>query len=54
VGAQLRLFAMTGYGQPDDLAKSKRLGFEHHLVKPVDPALLISALAARIPTAKAS
>jgi PAS domain S-box-containing protein len=54
VGAHLRLFAMTGYGQPDDLAKSKRLGFEHHLVKPVDPALLIAALATRVPTAKAS
>jgi PAS domain S-box-containing protein len=54
VGANLRLFAMTGYGQPDDLAKSKRLGFEHHLVKPVDPSLLIAALAAPISTRKAS
>jgi PAS domain S-box-containing protein len=54
VGAHLRLFAMTGYGQPDDLAKSKRLGFERHLVKPVDPASLIAALAASAPTAKAS
>jgi PAS domain S-box-containing protein len=51
IGAHLRLFAMTGYGQPDDLAKSKRLGFERHLVKPVDPASLIAALAAPAPTA---
>jgi PAS domain S-box-containing protein len=51
IGAHLRLFAMTGYGQPDDLAKSKRLGFERHLVKPVDPATLIAALAAPAPTA---
>ncbi len=54
VGPRLRLFAMTGYGQPDDLAKSKRLGFECHLVKPVDPASLIAALAAPAPKAKAS
>jgi PAS domain S-box-containing protein len=53
VGAQLRLFAMTGYGQPDDQEKSKRLGFERHLVKPVDPTSLIAALAEPLPTAKA-
>jgi PAS domain S-box-containing protein len=54
VGAELRLFAMTGYGQPDDEAKSKRLGFERHLVKPVDPALLIAALAAPAPQSRQS
>ena len=53
VGAQLRLFAMTGYGQPDDLEKSRRFGFERHLVKPVDPTSLAAALAAPAPTAKA-
>jgi two-component system CheB/CheR fusion protein len=30
------LIAFTGYGQPDDLARSRDAGFAHHLVKPVD------------------
>jgi two-component system, chemotaxis family, CheB/CheR fusion protein len=30
------LIAFTGYGQPDDLARSRDAGFSHHLVKPVD------------------
>ncbi|SEP41746.1 chemotaxis protein CheB [Nitrosovibrio sp. Nv6] len=30
------LIAFTGYGQPDDLARSRNAGFMHHLVKPVD------------------
>jgi CheY-like chemotaxis protein len=31
---------MTGYGQAEDRERSKEAGFEHHLVKPVDPAEL--------------
>jgi CheY-like chemotaxis protein len=53
VGAEMRLFAMTGYGQPDDQEKSRRLGFERHLVKPVEPMSLLAALAEPMPTAKA-
>jgi two-component system, chemotaxis family, CheB/CheR fusion protein len=30
------LVAMTGYGQDEDHQKSKRAGFDYHLVKPVD------------------
>jgi two-component system CheB/CheR fusion protein len=30
------LVAMTGYGQPEDRARSRAAGFDHHLTKPVD------------------
>jgi two-component system CheB/CheR fusion protein len=26
---------MTGYGQPEDLARARAAGFDHHVVKPV-------------------
>jgi signal transduction histidine kinase len=35
-GDGLRLFAITGYGQEADRERSAALGFEAHLVKPVD------------------
>jgi PAS domain S-box-containing protein len=31
------LVALTGYGQEEDRRRSKEAGFDHHLVKPVDP-----------------
>jgi PAS domain S-box-containing protein len=31
------LIAVTGYGQPSDIAQSKEAGFDLHLVKPVEP-----------------
>jgi len=34
------LIAITGYGREDDLARSKRAGINHHLVKPVAPDAL--------------
>jgi two-component system CheB/CheR fusion protein len=34
------LVAISGYGQPQDRAKSKAAGFDEHLVKPVDPQRL--------------
>jgi PAS domain S-box-containing protein len=42
------LVALSGYGLPEDRERSKRAGFNHHLVKPADPAVLgriISSLA---------
>ncbi|HEX7448473.1 MAG TPA: response regulator [Pirellulales bacterium] len=30
----IRLIALTAYGTPDDLRRSRELGFEAHLVKP--------------------
>jgi signal transduction histidine kinase/integral membrane sensor domain MASE1 len=34
------LIALTGFGQPEDQARSRAAGFLRHLVKPVDPAAL--------------
>jgi PAS domain S-box-containing protein len=34
-GSSLRLIAVSGYGQPEDKARSKAAGFDAHLVKPV-------------------
>ncbi len=31
------LIAFSGYGQPDDLERSRNAGFIHHLVKPTNP-----------------
>ncbi len=40
------LVAMTGYGQNRDRQRSRRAGFDHHLVKPVDFGKLRQILAA--------
>ena len=42
------LIALTGWGQLDDRERSKRAGFDHHLVKPPDIDRLRSILAARM------
>jgi signal transduction histidine kinase len=42
--AQVRLVAMTGYGQETDRRKTREAGFDAHLVKPVDVETLITAL----------
>jgi CheY-like chemotaxis protein len=42
---QALLIALTGYGQEDDLRRSRAAGFDHHLVKPVDFQTLISLMA---------
>jgi two-component system CheB/CheR fusion protein len=39
------LIAMTGYGQDSDRQRSKAAGFDHHLVKPVEPQKLQELLA---------
>jgi CheY-like chemotaxis protein len=38
--AGIRLIAITGYGRPRDREQARAVGFEHHMVKPVDFALL--------------
>jgi two-component system CheB/CheR fusion protein len=35
--AALKIVALTGWGQEADRLRSKAVGFDHHLVKPVDP-----------------
>ena len=37
--------AISGYGQDDDLKRSSEAGFDHHLVKPVDGAVLRKLIA---------
>lgn len=39
------LIAITGYGQEEDLRRSREAGFDHHLVKPVDLEQLAKLLA---------
>ena len=39
------LIAATGYGQEEDLRRSREVGFDQHLVKPIDPGELQRLLA---------
>ncbi|MCM5679713.1 PAS domain S-box protein [Schlegelella sp. S2-27] len=39
-GRHVLLVALTGWGQEEDRRRSREAGFDHHLVKPVDPAAL--------------
>ena len=34
------LVALTGYGQQQDRDRALQVGFDHHLVKPIDPDAL--------------
>ncbi len=36
-GSQVVIAALTGWGQDEDKRRSQEAGFDHHLVKPVDP-----------------
>ncbi len=42
--APMRLIALTGYGQPEDVQRSARAGFDGHLVKPVGMQALADAI----------
>ena len=39
-GQNMVLIALTGWGQEEDKRQSQQAGFDHHIVKPVDPAAL--------------
>jgi CheY-like chemotaxis protein len=41
----VRLAALTGWGQQEDRRRSAEAGFDHHLVKPVEPKDLLGLLA---------
>jgi two-component system CheB/CheR fusion protein len=43
--AGVRLIALTGYGQTGDRVATTHAGFDHHLVKPVQPSELLALLA---------
>lgn len=43
-GTDIALVALTGYGQEEDRKRTEEAGFAHHLVKPVDPDVLLTLL----------
>jgi CheY-like chemotaxis protein len=46
-GGTIRLIAQTGWGLPDHVRRSREAGFDHHVVKPVDPLELMALLQRR-------
>ena len=46
-GKELLLIALTGWGQEEDKQRAAAAGFDHHLVKPLEPAALRTLLASR-------
>ncbi|MBX6314789.1 MAG: response regulator, partial [Isosphaeraceae bacterium] len=38
------IIAVSGYGQEDDRRRSREAGFNHHLIKPIDPNALLTLL----------
>jgi CheY-like chemotaxis protein len=46
LGDSVLLVAVTGWGQEDHRQRSEAIGFDHHFVKPLDPAALDALLAA--------
>jgi PAS domain S-box-containing protein len=52
-GRDVFLIALTGWGQEKDRLSSREAGFDHHLVKPVDPTLVLRLvqLSSRSPAA---
>jgi PAS domain S-box-containing protein len=44
-GRAMVLIAVTGWGQEEDRRRAHEAGFDHHLVKPVDPTSLMKLLA---------
>jgi PAS domain S-box-containing protein len=43
-GREMLVIAVTGWGQESDRQLTREAGFDHHLVKPVDPSLLLTLL----------
>jgi len=48
-GRDLHLIAMSGFGTPEDKERAVQAGFDSHLTKPIDPALL-GPMIANLPT----
>jgi len=47
------LVALTGWGQEDDRHRSKEVGFDAHMVKPVDHDALLKLIASLPPVRNA-
>jgi CheY-like chemotaxis protein len=52
-GQRIFLIALTGWGQEEDRRCTEEAGFNHHIAKPVDPAMLMKLLAS-LPSGEAS
>jgi signal transduction histidine kinase/ActR/RegA family two-component response regulator len=50
-GETMTVIAQTGWGQAEDKRRTQAVGFDAHLVKPVDPAALMKVLDLRRPRA---
>jgi two-component system, sensor histidine kinase len=46
-GRDMLLLALTGYGSPEDVGRSSEQGFDHHLIKPIDPDRLTRLIGER-------
>jgi PAS domain S-box-containing protein len=44
-GKRMMLIALTGWGQEEDKKKAFEAGFDHHLIKPIDPDALEALMA---------
>src|SRR5262245_50437043 len=44
-GREINIIALSGWGQDTDKRKSREVGFDGHLVKPVEPSALRDILA---------
>jgi CheY-like chemotaxis protein len=47
-GERFHLVALTGWGQADDKERALATGFDEHLTKPIDPAVLAELLASSV------
>ncbi len=52
-GDSMVLVALTGWGQQEDMRRTRDAGFDHHLIKPVSPNALDSLLRSVVPLAPA-
>ena len=48
------IVAISGYGQDEHQARSREVGVDHHLVKPIDPAAVMAILGSQREPASAS
>lgn len=46
---QVMLVALTGYGTPEARERSRAAGFDHHLIKPIDPDVLRDLMVEKLP-----
>ena len=44
-GSEMILVALTGWGQDEDKQRTREAGFDHHLIKPAEPAALQELIA---------